>query len=68
VIGYGRIAVARRCSDMADGPERGLSRYRDYGLTRFMARDNDASSSEKMHRYMCLIKRISRILGPVLTR
>jgi len=51
VIGGGRVAFARRCSSTADGPERGLSRYRGYDLTRFVARGNDASLSEKMHRY-----------------
>jgi len=54
MIGGGRVAVVRRCSGTADGPERELSRYRDYGLTRFVARGNDASSSEKMHRYKML--------------
>jgi len=42
---------AQRRSSLADGPERGLSRCRGSDLTRFAARDNDASSSEKMHRY-----------------
>jgi len=49
VIGGGRMADARRCSGLANGPERGLNRSGS-NLTRFAARGNDASS-EKMHRY-----------------
>jgi len=70
MIGGGRMAVARRCSGMADDPERGLSRYCDYGLTRFVAHGNDASSSEKMHRYNFFLRMdvSTSGLGAVLTQ
>jgi len=51
VIGGGRIADARRCSGLTNGPELDLAvvlaQIRRVELTR----DNDISSSEKMHRY-----------------
>jgi len=50
-MGGDGMADARRCSGLADGSERGLSRYRGLDLTCFAARSNDAFSSAKMHRY-----------------
>jgi len=40
VIGGDRVAVTRGCLGTADGPEFGLSRYRGYDLTYFVARGN----------------------------
>jgi len=56
------MAVARGCSGTADGPKRGLSRYRDNDLTRFVARGNDASSSEKMHCYKMFLSFVKTII------